>query len=435
MAPVKPGHFKFDPGSIAQVRNRLGLSQKKLAARLGVPANTLSRWETGATTPDADSLAAIYSVAAKQGLSIQFFRKRSKAAKVAKDRTRLLVFWDFQTLRTSASHVRKADEAIRQELGARFPAVSDSSFKAFSYPSDSQATDGLMELGWGVWEDTEGLSDDIISQSKSDCGHEPENTILVLLTDPSKDDFVNLVGELRGKGVDVYLMSPGAMERTSLVKAVGDKHWIKVKGIPKAVGDRTRLLVLWDFQHLSPHLSSLPNFLGGADASAMEELDRRFPATSSRQLKAFVQQATVSLYGYRPTDELEKLGWKVWEDSEDLSDDIIRQSKSDCGHEPEDTILVLLTHPGRDELADLVGELKSKGVAVYLMAPERLLAPWSREATRPAPISITATLFAPQSRDVPALAAAVGRKHWIALTGQAWSAGQYWWKPTVGSYW
>lgn len=274
MAPVKPGHFKFDPGSIAQVRNRLGLSQKKLAARLGVPANTLSRWETGATTPDADSLAAIYSVAAKQGLSIQFFRKRSKAAKVAKDRTRLLVFWDFQTLRTSASHVRKADEAIRQELGARFPAVSDSSFKAFSYPSDSQATDGLMELGWGVWEDTEGLSDDIISQSKSDCGHEPE-----------------------------------------------------------------------------------------------------------------------------------------------------------------DTILVLLTHPGRDELADLVGELKSKGVAVYLMAPERLLAPWSREATRPAPISITATLFAPQSRDVPALAAAVGRKHWIALTGQAWSAGQYWWKPTVGSYW
>ena len=283
MAPVKPGRFKFDPGSIAQVRNRLGLSQKKLAARLGVPANTLSRWETGATTPDADSLAAIYSVAAKQGLSIQFFRKRKKQAKVAKDRTRLLVFWDFH--------------------------------------------------------------------------------------------------------------------------------------------------------HLSPQLSSLPNFLDGASASVRQELDRRFSATSSRQFKAFAKQSGLSLLGYQPTNELQRLGWKVWEDSADLSDDIIRQSKSDCGHEPEDTILVLLTHPGRDEFADLVGELKSQGVAVYLMAPEWLLAPWNREVARPAPISLTATIFAPQSRDVPALAAAVGRKHWITMTGQVWSEGQYWWRPPLGSYW
>ena len=295
MAPVKPGRFKFDPGSIAQVRqHRLGLSQKKLAALLGVPANTLSRWENGATTPDADSLAAIYSVAAQHGMSAQFFRRRGKRAKAAKSRTRLLVFWDFQTLRTSASHVRKADEAIRQELGARFPAVSDSSFKAFSYPSDSQATDGLMELGWGVWEDTEDLSDDIISQGKSDCGHEPENTILVLLTDPSEDDFVNLMGELRSKGVDVYLMSSEATERTALVKAAGDKRWIKLKGIPKAVEDRTRLLVFWDYEHLSRPSFFLSDFLPNANALVRQELDRRFPATSSRRFKAFVQRSTVT---------------------------------------------------------------------------------------------------------------------------------------------
>ena len=230
MAPAKPGRFMFDPGSIVQVRNRLGLSQKKLAALLGVPANTLSRWEIGATTPDADSLAAIYSVAAQQGISAQFFHRREKMAKASKGRTRLLVVWDFQTLRTSASYVRQADEAVRQALRARFPTVASSSFKAFSYPSDSQATDELMELGWGVWEDDDDLSDDIISQSKSDCGHEPENTILVLVTDPSEGDFVNLVGELRGEGANVYLMSSGAMERTALVKAVGDKHWIKLTG-------------------------------------------------------------------------------------------------------------------------------------------------------------------------------------------------------------
>ena len=134
MAPVKPGRFKFDPASIAQVRNRLSLSQKKLAALLGVPPNTLSRWEIGTTTPDADSLAAIYSVAAQHGMSAQFFRRREKMAKASKGRTRLLVFWDFQTLRTSASHVRQADEAVRQALRARFPTIASSSFKAFSYP-------------------------------------------------------------------------------------------------------------------------------------------------------------------------------------------------------------------------------------------------------------------------------------------------------------
>ena len=389
MAPVKPGRFEFDAGSIAQVRNRLGLSQKKLAALLGIPANTLSRWEIGTTTPDADSLAAIYSVAAQHGLSAQFFRRREKMAKAAKGRTRLLVFWDFQTLRTSASYVRQADETVRQALREKFPTATSSSFKAFSYPSDSQATDELMGLGWRVWEEDDDLSDDIISQSKSDCGHEPENTILVLLTDPSEDDFVNLVGELRRKGVDVYLMSSEATERTALVKAVGRKHWIKLTGIPKAVEDRTRLLVFWDYEYLSPHSVFLPN----ASTSVREELDRHFPAASSHRLEAFGHRSQM-------TAALKRLGWGLREDDGDLSDDIISQCKSDCGQEPENTVLVLLTHPGRDEFADLVRELKSKGVEVYLMAPD-IMQPWSGELT--------------------ALVEAVGHEHWIKLTGQVWS--------------
>ncbi len=262
MAPVKPGRFKFDPGSIAQVRKRLGLSQKKLAALLDVPANTVSRWETGATTPDADSLAAIYSVAAKHGMSTQFFRKRKKAIKVSKKHPRLLVFGDFQ--------------------------------------------------------------------------------------------------------------------------------------------------------YLSPQSLFLSDFLPNVNASVQQELDRFFPATSYRQFKAFVQQSTVFLYGYQPTDELKKLGWRVREGTEDLSDDIISQIKSDCGQEPENTILVLLTHPGRDEYADLVRELKSKGVDVYLMAPD----PWGGRFT---PIPVNVETMQPWSREVTALVEAVGHEHWIKLTGQVWS--------------
>ncbi len=411
MAPVKPGRFKFDPESIAQVRNHLGLSQKKLAALLGVPANTLSRWETGATTPDADSLAAIYSVAAKHGLSAQFFRRRNKAAKVAKGRTHLLAFWDFHHLSPHLSSLPNfldgANASVRQELDRRFPAMSSHQFKAFAKQSELsilgyQPTDELQRLGWRVWEDTEDLSDDIISQIKSDCGHEPENTILVLLTHPRRDEFADVVRELKSKGVAVYLMAPGAVKTTSLIKAVGAKHWIKLKGIPKAVKDRTRLLVFWDFQHLSPSSISLPN----TNTSVREELDRYFPATSTSRFKVF---------GYRSqmTAELQRLGWGMREYNGDLSDEIISQSKSDCGHEPENTILVLLTHPGRDEFTDLVRELKSKGVEVYLMAPESTMHPWSRE--------------------VPALVEAVGHEHWIKPTGPGWSLVQYL-PPTVASY-
>ena len=184
-------------------------------------------------------------------------------------------------------------------------------------------------------------------------------------------------------------MSSESRERTDLVGAVGNKHWIKLKGIPKAVEDRTRLLAFWDFEYLSPYSVLLPN----ANTSVREELDRHFPATSSRRFKAFGQRSQM-------TAALERLGWGIREGNGDLSDDIISQSKSDCGHEPENTILVLLTHPGRDEFADLVRELKSKGVEVYLMASDTMQ-PWSSEVT--------------------ALVEAVGQKHWIKLTGQAWT--------------
>ena len=235
MAPVKPGRFKFDPGSIIQVRRHLGLSQKKLAALLGVPANTLSRWETGATTPDADSLATIYSVAAKHGMSTQFFRKRKKVVKASKEHPRLLVFWDYEHLSRPSfflsDFLPDANASVRQELDRHFPATSSRRFKAFVQQSTvlidgHQPIAALQKIGWRVEE-----SEDIIGQSKSDCGHEPENTILVLMTNYSRSEFVDLVGELRSQGVKVYIMSSSRnMGRTPLVEAAGHEHWIKLTG-------------------------------------------------------------------------------------------------------------------------------------------------------------------------------------------------------------
>ncbi len=401
MAPVKPSRFEFDPGSIVQVRKHLGLSQAKLAARLGIPANTLWRWETGATTPDAHSLAAIYSVAVHHGVSTQFFQRREQMDK------RLIVLWDLQTLPSAGTSVGKADAALREELEARFPTVLDRSFKVFAYPSDSQATDVLQELGWRVWEDDNDLSDTIISHSKSDCRHEPENTILVLMTHPGRDEFVAPVRELQSKGVEVHLASSGTMEMTALVNAVGEKNWIdwlyldfdlRRRRMAKATKDRTRLLVFWDAQNLFDARFFVPKHLSVALASVRKRLDRLFPATSSRRFKAFVQQENPSFP--KPTEELQWFGWLA-EECDDVVDSIITQSKSDCEQEPENTILVLMTSLSSGKYAALVRELKRKLVDVHLMSPESMWLPWCKEE--------------------PVLVEAVGQERWIKLTRPGWS--------------
>lgn len=68
MTPIKQGMYEFNKESLIEIRKRMGISQSKMAELLGVPPNTLSRWETGATVPDASSLAAIYSLVKEHGI-------------------------------------------------------------------------------------------------------------------------------------------------------------------------------------------------------------------------------------------------------------------------------------------------------------------------------------------------------------------------------
>ena len=54
------GSVKYEIGSrIRKYREARGLSQKQLAARLGVSNSRVSNWEQGVNRPDADILAAI----------------------------------------------------------------------------------------------------------------------------------------------------------------------------------------------------------------------------------------------------------------------------------------------------------------------------------------------------------------------------------------
>lgn len=69
MTPANEGIYEFKNDNLVEIRRLMGISQSKMAEELGIPANTLSRWETGATSPDAKALAAIYSKAKEYGVS------------------------------------------------------------------------------------------------------------------------------------------------------------------------------------------------------------------------------------------------------------------------------------------------------------------------------------------------------------------------------
>lgn len=224
MAPVRAHRYEFNAKSIAAVRTRMKMKQTKLAELLGVPANTLSRWETGATTPDANSLAAIYSIAQDNGQSVNFFEERAMPPRAQNQRSRAVIMADFQNLGVSTQNVQAFNDFVRSEVNRRVPGATSTIFKAFSSPHQSEATDGLQSLGWRIWEDESDWDDDIAQQAKSDCGADPQGIALFLIT--RDGDFVDLVNVLRRRGVRVYLLArPNANQ--NLLDAVGSRRVIQ----------------------------------------------------------------------------------------------------------------------------------------------------------------------------------------------------------------
>ena len=218
MAPADKGSFRFDPASIVDCRNRLGLTQADLARLIGVPANTLSRWETGRAAPDAHSLAAVYSVAQDRGLSMNFFRRVE-----IQPRNRLVVVLDFQNLGITARDISKMDDFLMEKLDRIAPQTELEVFKAFARPDQEAAISELKKLKWRVKADKVNLDSAIVQQVKSDCGHDPENTVLVIC---SRDgDFASLVREMQDWGVEVYLMGPADTSQR-LIHAVERDHRI-----------------------------------------------------------------------------------------------------------------------------------------------------------------------------------------------------------------
>ncbi len=224
MTPTKKGSHEFKADSLIEIRKKLKISQTEMAKQIGVPPNTLSRWENKTTVPDANSLASIYSLAKDHGLTPNFFGIRKDTKPSQKMRDRLLVMWDFWTLGPQSYQVEEAEAWIKTELKRRFRNMTVEIFKAFSHPSQSNATDKLTELGWRVWEDNSGMDEELIDQARSDAGQDPKATIFVIIT--SDGEFVDLIDDLQKKGIRVYLVAP-SNTNADLIEEVGHKRWIE----------------------------------------------------------------------------------------------------------------------------------------------------------------------------------------------------------------
>ncbi|GAH64876.1 unnamed protein product, partial [marine sediment metagenome] len=88
----------------------------------------------------------------------------------------------------------------------------------------SAEADMLESLDWRVWEDDKGIDEEIIDQSRSDVGHVPTGSILILI---SRDDgFVDLIDELKTQGVRIYLISP-EFPNQELINKVSRRRWIQ----------------------------------------------------------------------------------------------------------------------------------------------------------------------------------------------------------------
>ena len=228
MVPIRPDHFDFtfDPNTLESLRKRLGLTQAVLAEQLDVPVNTVSRWETGATTPDAKALAAIYSIAKRRGVTPQFFKRRASLTQTQNQRTKLFFVWDFQNHAIPADEVQEEFSYVRKYLDLCFPKTRSSRrFLAYTGLGQFGAGQELEGLDFDVIESFIDADSQIIKDVQEACQTRPAKTVIILVTNDG--NFSDMLLHLKRTKVDAYVWgSDECNER--LRKALGDGrfvHW------------------------------------------------------------------------------------------------------------------------------------------------------------------------------------------------------------------
>ena len=239
MPPVRPDlfDFEFDPIAIRSIRNRLQLSQAALADWLDIPVNTISRWETGATTPDAKALAALWSIASFRDIEPEFFKRRKESE--VNNRTDLIILWEYPLNQIDWDAIEEDWQYLKDYAEIRFPNAAPG-IRGTIYPNHEggdgypdfelrdltvQSPSQRLEMeGLKIERRMWSISDEFQNDARSVCSENPNNIILIIAS--NKTQRVPLVRELIDTDVDTYIMPTTDDCPEDLLDAVQSDHVI-----------------------------------------------------------------------------------------------------------------------------------------------------------------------------------------------------------------
>ena len=215
MAPIRPEDhaFSFQAAVLVGLRRELSLSQAQLAELLDIPINTLSRWERGSNVPDANALAALFSIAKERGITPEFFKERRDTMNKSRKWENRIVDWDFQNLGIGAEDI----EGVWDELGQYMDLLCGSQAYDVLYAYVPQAIGGM----WGVQYSAQGKALQNAGFNVVSCpfdadshimddgraafrdSFKPRESIYVLISDDG--DYAEYLKELRSSGVETFV--------------------------------------------------------------------------------------------------------------------------------------------------------------------------------------------------------------------------------------
>jgi transcriptional regulator with XRE-family HTH domain len=225
MTPVNPELFdyEFDASSIRKIRDELGINQGGLAEMLDVPLNTVSRWEKGENAPDAKKMAALYSVAKKNNLLVDFFKQRKEAIAAKQKRTKLVLAWDFQSIPVDEYLIHNQWVYMETYLNRLFLYTRLDRNLLLYKGMESDVKETADKIGFQVKEGQWDADSQLMNDVRTLCNDKPAETVFILVT--RGGDYTSFLRELIKAGVDVYIWSDDQLDG-AIKKVVADDHFI-----------------------------------------------------------------------------------------------------------------------------------------------------------------------------------------------------------------
>lgn len=259
MPPIRPDDhaYRFRPAKIRELRDELKLTQSQMADLLEIPTNTLSRWETGSNLPDANALAAIYSIAADRGVTPQFFEERRTPMTDRANRQNIVIHWDYQNFALPGKGIVQFAYSLKQYLAALYPQSNLHSAKAFTSGwSRGEAGIHLHNSGFEERHTFQNADANLIRDAETTFGtsanpgvsgefnyynilnlpavsvysypgisNRPDTQKSVYVLIANDGDYANLLSALKKAGADVYVCGNSQCSK-KLIQAVGKDYFI-----------------------------------------------------------------------------------------------------------------------------------------------------------------------------------------------------------------